>query len=158
MLSTGNERMIFLLRNKLLRKDSRVKLKDDKFGEYLIKDIRIQNNKYYFLTQNTRSGQLKRVPQEYIISIDDMNIDRIIDAYNYDEEVKTIEIDFETDVITDLFGKEEGFIGDIYLEDGMKFILHKDKSPRLCNRILTVRIDDNGIKLIAPRGRPRKNS
>ena len=94
--------MIFLLRNKLLRKDSRVKLKDDKFGEYLIKDIRIQNHKYYFLTQNIRSGQLKRVPQEYIISIDDMNIDRIIDAYNYDEEVKTIEIDFETGNILEI--------------------------------------------------------
>ena len=162
MLATDNEKMMFLLKNKLLRKDSRVKIKDDKFGEHLVKNIQIKNRKYYFIVENTRSKQIKLIPQDYILTIDDMSVDRIIEAYNYDEESSVIEIDEETDIENTIVGQTFcTYVSPkikIDLEDGMKFIFHNDVNPKYKNKVLTVKIDNNGIKFIAPRGRPRKNS
>lgn len=161
MLATDNEKMMFLLKNKLLRKDSRVKIKDDKFGEHLVKNIQIKNRKYYFIVENTRSKQIKLIPQDYILTIDDMSVDRIIEAYNYDEESSIIEIYEETDIANTIVGQTFcTYVSPkikIDLEDGMKFIFHNDVNPKYKNKVLTVKIDNNGIKFIAPRGRPRKN-
>jgi hypothetical protein len=162
MLATGNEKMIFLLRNKLLKRGSRVKIKDDKFNEHIVHSLQLKNGKYYFLVVNTRSGQQKLIPQDYILTIDDMTIDRIIEAYSVDDEIRIIEIDEKTDVANTIIGQTFcTYVSPqrkIDLEDGMKIIFHNDVNPKYRNKVLTVKGVGEYIKLIAPRGRPRKNT
>ena len=70
-----------------------------------------------------------------------------------------IEISYETDVMNDIVGKEEAELDDKDLDEGMRLILHNDKTEKMNNKILNVKYDDKGLlKLVANRGRPKKNS
>jgi hypothetical protein len=104
----------------------------------------------------------KVIPYTKIWVIEDMTLERIIQAYCVDDELNIIEIDDETDVKKDIIGVYEyvfktsdGRI--IELKDGMKMIFHNDVSDKYRNRLLTVKGVGESIKLVAQRGRPKKN-
>jgi glycosyltransferase involved in cell wall biosynthesis len=120
-------------------------------------------DKEYNLTiRDIMNEKDKVIPYTKICVIEDMTIDRIIQAYSVDDELNIIEIDDETDVKKDIIGVYEyvfktsdGRI--IELKDGMKMIFHNDVSDKYRNRLLTVKGVSESIKLVAQRGRPKKN-
>ena len=74
------------------------------------------------------------------------------------DENSIIEISYETDVMNDIVGKEEAELDGKDLDEGMRLILHNDKTEKMNNKILNVKYDDKGLlKLVANRGRPKKN-
>lgn len=103
-----------------------------------------------------------KVAHIVIDTIDEMNIDRLIQAYCVDDELNIIEIDDKTDVANDIIGVVEycfktsdGRI--IELDNGRKIIFHNDVSTKYRNKVLTVKGVGSSIQLVAPRGRPKKN-
>lgn len=93
---------------------------------------------------------------KFIRSISDMPIDRLLDSLGIDSN-KIIEINEYTDVEQDVIGHQEAFIGEIELLPGTKIYLNADACEKYCKKILTVKLDDNEcIKLVANRGRPKK--
>ena len=97
-----------------------------------------------------------------IEAIDDMNIERIMQAYSVDDELSIVEVDEETDVANTIVGQTFcTYVSPqrkIDLEDGMKFIFHNDVNSKYRNKVLTVKGVGDSIKLVAPRGRPKKNA
>lgn len=96
------------------------------------------------------------IPHYLITSISNMSIDKMLEAYDMSENNRVEEIDIETDVINEVIDKSEATIDGIELREGQRFIFLQDVTPKYNNRIYTVRIENNKIKLIANRGRPKK--
>ena len=91
-----------------------------------------------------------------IKEISNMSIDGVLSAYELDAN-RVIEIDIETDIENDVIGKDESEIDGYELEDGMKIIFHNDINPKYKDKVLTVKGVGESIRLVAPRGRPRKS-
>ena len=99
------------------------------------------------------------IPHTLISKIENMPVEKILEAYDMSENNKIEEIDIETDVVNEVIGKKEGCVDGIELKEGKRFIFLNDVTPKYNNRIFTVKYDnDNNIKLIANRGRPKKIS
>lgn len=96
------------------------------------------------------------IPHNLITNINDMPIDKILEAYDMAESNKIEEIDIKTDVINEVIGKERAVIDGIELLEGKRFIFLNDITPKFNNRIYTVKIENDMIKLVANRGRPKK--
>lgn len=109
---------------------------------------------YQSIIPNNRNPFL--IPHNYIISISDMPIDKILEAYDMGESNKIEEIDIQTDVINEVIGKKEAIIDGIKLTEGKRFIFLNDITPKFNNRIYTVKIENDVLKLVANRGRPKK--
>lgn len=108
-----------------------------------------------FNVVNLSSLQTYFIDYRQIKKIDGQPVDKLIKAYDLtDNEIETIDI--ETDIAKDVIGKTCASIDGFNLKEGLKFILTKDKTPKYCNKVLTVRIVKGVIKMIAPRGRPKK--
>lgn len=105
---------------------------------------------------NDYMNKIYTINYKQIKEISNMPINAIIDAYELNER-KIIEIDDETDIVNTVLGKDEAEIYGYDLEDGMKFILHNDKTEKYNNKILTVKNVGESIRLVANRGRPRKS-
>lgn len=112
--------------------------------DIIFQDI-IPNNRKPFL-----------IPHNHIISIGDMPIDKLLEAYDMGESNKIEEIDIQTDVVNEVIGKKEAIIDGIKLSEGKRFIFLNDITPKFNNRIYTVRFENEMIKLVANRGRPKK--
>lgn len=100
-------------------------------------------------------NRIYTINYKQIKEISNMSIDAIIEAYGLNER-KIIEIDAETDIVNTVLGKDYAEIEEYDLEDGMKIILHNDKTPKYNEKILTVKDVGESIRLVANRGRPRK--
>ena len=97
------------------------------------------------------------ISYKQLTTIAGQSIENILEAYDMGSN-KIIEFGVETDVVNNVIGKEEAILNKISLDEGMRIILHKDKTEKLNNKILNVKYDDKGlIKLVANRGRPKKN-
>ena len=86
-----------------------------------------------------------------------MDVERIIQAYEVNDELNTYDVKEKTDVEETVIGKEEAILNGIELDDGMRFIFHNDVNQKYNNKTLTVSGVGSSIKLSAPRGRPKKN-
>ena len=108
------------------------------------------------LLPNRKSNWIK---YNKIKEISNMSIDCVLSAYELDSD-KVIEIDNESDVANTIVGQTFCTYvtpqRKIDLEDGMKIIFHNDINPKYKDKVLTVKGVGESIRLVAPRGRPRK--
>lgn len=126
-------------------------------NEFFIDRISQLPNDIRFLITSLDEACKCSISYRQITKIAGQPIEKILEAYEMGEN-KTIEIDVETDVVNDVIGKEEAEIDGIDLDEGMKIILHNDKTAKMNNKILNVKYDNEGLlKLVGNRGRPRKN-
>lgn len=127
-------------------------------GEYFIDKIFQLNGDVRFLVTKLDESVSYNISYKQISIIAGQSIDDILEAYDMGEN-SIIEIDTETDVMNDVVGKEEAELNGKDLDEGMRLILHNDKTEKMNNKILNVKYDDKGLlKLVANRGRPKKNS
>lgn len=127
-------------------------------GEYFIDKIFQLNGDVRFLVTKLDESVSYNISYKQISIIAGQSIDDILEAYDMGEN-SIIEIDTETDVMNDIVGKEEAELNGKELDEGMRLILHNDKTEKMNNKILNVKYDDKGLlKLVANRGRPKKNS
>lgn len=156
MLSLNNAK--FLVEKEIIRPKvtliSLVNFKQDK--EFVILESFIDKDAVSFHVKEVDGLKMFKVTHKVITKIDGMNVDKIIDAYCVEDELNTIEVNDETDVVNDVVGKSNAIINDILLEEDMKLILHNDKTPEMNDKILTVGRKNGVLKLIQPRGRPKK--
>lgn len=153
------EQMEFLVNKEVLKDGIFIMVENEPWVDYKILNI----DKDYNLTiRDIVNEKDKVIPYTKICVIEDMTLDRIIQAYCVDDELNIIEINDKTDVKKDIIGVYEyvfktsdGRI--IELEDGMKIIFHNDANDKYRNKVLTVKGVGSSINLVAPRGRPKKN-
>ena len=127
-------------------------------GEYFIDKIFQLNGDVRFLITKLDESISYNISYKQISIIAGQSIDDILEAYDMGEN-SIIEISYETDVMNDVVGKEEAELDGKDLDEGMRIILHNDKTEKMNNKILNVKYDDKGLlKLVANRGRPKKNS
>jgi hypothetical protein len=127
-------------------------------GEYFIDKIFQLNGDVRFLVTKLDESNSYNISYKQISIIAGQSIDDILEAYDMGEN-SIIEISYETDVMNDVVGKEEAELDGKDLDEGMRIILHNDKTEKMNNKILNVKYDDKGLlKLVANRGRPKKNS
>lgn len=147
------EEQINLLINKgIVKKGIFINVFEDDF-DYRITDINDTN----FVLLNVDTKQSKTISYKDIRNIEDMDVERILQAYMVDDELSTHHIKNETNISKNVLGKKHAKIDDVDLEDGIKFILYNDSTSKFNNKILTVSGVGSSIKLSAPRGRPKKN-
>lgn len=127
-------------------------------GEYFIDKIFQLNGDVRFLVTKLDESASYNISYKQISIIAGQSIDDILEAYDMGEN-SIIEISYETDVMNDVVGKEEAELDGKDLDEGMRIILHNDKTEKMNNKILNVKYNDKGLlKLVANRGRPKKNS
>lgn len=152
------EQMEFLVNKGVLKDGIFIMIENEPYVDYKILGI---DEEYNLTIRDIMNEKDKVIPYTKICVIEDMTLDRIIQAYCVDDELSLIEVDCETNVVEDIIGKEETYIettmGKISIEEGMKIVFHNDITDKYRNRVLTVKIVENKIKLVAPRGRPKKN-
>lgn len=152
------EQMEFLVNKGVLKDGIFIMIENEPYVDYKILGI---DKEYNLTIRDIMNEKDKVIPYTKICVIEDMTLDRIMQAYCVDDELSIIEINDETDVKKDIIGKTEAdvvsTIGKVSIEEGMKIVFHNDISDKYRNRVLTVKIVDNAIKLVAPRGRPKKN-
>lgn len=142
-----------LLKKQIVKEGIFIQIYGDEF-DYRILKI---NDDKTFIVKNIDTKEDKQITYNDIRIIEDMSVDRIMEAYLVDDELNTITVDKKTDVCKNVIGKENCSIDGNELEDGMKIILHNDVTKKFNNKVLTVSGVGNSIKLSAPRGRPKKN-
>lgn len=106
--------------------------------------------------QNMENDRVGLATYNSITGIEYMDVNRFVKAYEVDDEINTLNVIKKTNVENTIIGKETAKVNGQELKDGMKIILHNDLNPKLCNKPLTVKGVGSSIKLIAPRGRPKK--
>lgn len=106
--------------------------------------------------RNMENDLLLNTTYNTISSIEYMDIDRFVTAYEVDDEMNMVDVIKKTNVEKTIIGKKSAKINGVELTDGSKIFLHNDLNPKFCNKPLTVKGVGNSIKLIAPRGRPKK--
>ena len=150
------EQFELLIKKQIVKEQIFIQLYGDEF-DYRILKVNKGDDGYSFVVRNIDTRDNKTISYKDIRIIEDMPIDRIIDAYLVDEELNTYNIVKKTDVCKTIIGNKNGSINGIELENGMKLVLHNDKTVNYNNKVLTVNGVGSSIKLSAPRGRPRKN-
>lgn len=166
MNKLDKEQFKFLLEHNIIKVGSFVTIANQKMDstDFKITDINEAEDSYHInVIMVDKPGVRYKITHNSIRNIDDMDISRVMQAYAVDDELSIIEINDESDVTNDIVGvvgyvfkTSDGNI--IELEDGMKFIFHNDVNPKYKNKVLTVKGVGESIKLVAPRGRPRKNT
>jgi hypothetical protein len=153
------EQMEFLVNKEVLKDGIFIMVENEPWVDYKILNI---DKEYNLTIRDIVNEKDKVIPYTKICVIEDMTLDRIIQAYCVDDELSIIEINDKTDVKKDIIGVYEyvfktsdGRI--IELEDGMKIIFHNDANDKYRNKVLTVKGVGSSINLVAPRGRPKKN-
>ena len=106
--------------------------------------------------KNMENDLLMNTSYNTISSIEYMDIDRFVKAYEVDDEMNMVDVIKKTNVEKTIIGKKSAKINGVELSDGSKIFLHNDSNPKFCNKPLTVKGVGSSIKLIAPRGRPKK--
>ena len=106
--------------------------------------------------KNMENDLLLNTTYNTISSIEYMDIDRFVKAYEVDDEMNMVDVIKKTNVEKTIIGKKSAKINGVELSDGSKIFLHNDSNPKFCNKPLTVKGVGISIKLIAPRGRPKK--
>lgn len=158
MLNNLSKEQFDLLVNKhIIQENGYFRLYGDKYGDYRINKIIEEKDCYKFSVKNIDTMKDYIIKHNQVSEIEDMPIDRIMEAYLVDEELNTHEIYKKTDLEKTVIGKESATIDGLSLEDGSKWIFHNDVNENYNGKILTVSGVGNCIKLSAPRGRPKKN-
>ena len=142
------EQFDLLLKKQIVKEGIFIQIFGDEF-DYRVLKI---NDDKTFIIKNIDTKEDKQITYNDIRIIEDM------EAYLVDEELNTLDIIKKTDVCKTIIGKKKCSIDGNELEDGMKIVLHNDKTEKYNNKVLTVSGVGSSIKLSAPRGRPKKNT
>lgn len=126
------------------------------YKSFKVVTINNNNGSISFIVKDMETERNYKTLAKCLISIDDMPIDRIMQAYSAEDEMNKIEVIKKTDVRNKLFGKKSAKLNGIQLQDGMKVVLYNDADKTLNNKMLTVKGVGEKIVLTAPRGRPKK--
>ena len=153
------EQMEFLVNKGVLKEGIFIMVENEPWVDYKILNI---DEEFNLTIKDISNDKDRVIPYTKICVIEDMSLDRIMQAYSVDDELSIVEVSDETDVKKDIIGvceyifkTSDGRI--IELEDRMKIIFHNDINPKYRNRVLTVKGVGSSINLVAPRGRPKKN-
>lgn len=152
------EEMKLLIDKNIIKVGTIVQIRNNNYVDYAIQKILYSDNQYIFYLKNLDTLVESIVKQEYITGIEHMNLKRFIEAYSVDDEISTINILKRTNVGKSVINKKEAVLNGIKLTNGIKIILHHDSNIRMNNKPLTVKGVGDSIKLVAPRGRPKKNA
>lgn len=153
-----NEELKLMIDKNIIHKGNIIQLSKCSYMDWKILDIMFSEklNCYLFKIQNIETKNITTVKQSDIGTIEDMPFDRFIQAYEIDDELNTIEIYEKTNVLKDIFGKKRPSLFEYKLFDGMKLILHNDKTEKYNDKVLTVRGVGDNVVLVCPRGRPKQ--
>ena len=155
-----NEELKLMIDKNIIHKGNIIQVKGYDYIDWRIVDINYseKSNCYMFKIQNIETKKIAEIKQTDIGSIEDMSFERFKQAYEIDDELSTIEIHKKTDVVNDIFGRKRPSLCEYKLEDGMKFVLHNDKTEKYNNKLLTVRGVGDNVVLVCPRGRPKEKA
>lgn len=153
-----NEELKLMIDKNIIHKGNIVQLSQCRYMDWKITGISYSNklNCFLFDIQNIETKKVAKVRQNDITTIEDMPFDRFAQAYEIDEELNTVEISDKTNVVKDIFGKKRPSLCEYKLYDGMKLILHNDKTAKYNDKLLTVRGVGDSVQLVCPRGRPKQ--
>ena len=101
----------------------------------------------------------KYIPADEVELIDGMDIKRLLKVYGLNPKGKSeiVEVKHPTDVEKEYVGQPSGKLGHHNLKEGMKVLLHADKTEKYNNVLLTVRGVGKSIKFAKRVGRPKKD-
>lgn len=154
------DEMKLLIDKNIIKKGTIVQILNKDYIDYKIEEILYLNDEeeYVFKLKKLENSDKVMVRQSYITGIEHMNLKRFIEAYSVDDEISTINILKRTNVGKSVLNKKEAVLNGIKLSNGIKIILHHDSNNKMNNKPLTVKGVGDSIKLVAPRGRPKKNA
>jgi len=152
------EQFGWLLDKGIIHEGMTIFIMDDDATDYRILEILWPNRAKtpQLRIKNMDTGDETIIFHKHITGIEDMSAERFVQAYEVDDEMSIINVVKKTNVEKTIIGKKTAKINGVELVDGVKILLHNDVNPKLCNKPLSVKGVGNGIKLVAPRGRPKK--
>ena len=155
----SKEQFVWLVDKGIIHEGMMVNFNNCDYVDFKIKKIFLykdKNKDILLEVQNMENDKIEIASYKSITSIEYMDIDRFVRAYEVDDEMNMVDVIKKTNVEKTVIGKKTAKIDGIELVDGSKVFLHNDSNPKFCNKPLTVKGVGSSIKLIAPRGRPKK--
>lgn len=152
----------FLVEKGVIKNNSMVQICNQVYPGMKVPDYKIMklyqngNNWVDMTVKNIETDVNYKLPINRIVAIDDMKVERMVQAYSVEDELNTIDVIKKTNVNKTIVGKKSVKVNGTQLEDGMRLFLHNDSDKRMNNKVLTVRGVGSSIVLVAPRGRPKK--
>lgn len=159
----SNEDLKQLIEHNIVKKNTLVTLLNDRtMREYRVIQVLEEDGMAKLIIKPFDERKLYKVSHKIIDTIDGQEAMYLQEIYELDID-PPITISEETN-INEMMNKkgiiegESPKINNIELKEGMRIILTNDADENMNDKILTVKIVDNGIKLVGNRGRPKKSN
>ena len=159
----SNEDLKQLIEHNIVKKNTLVTLLNDRtMREYRVIQVLEEDGMAKLIIKPFDERKLYKVSHKIIDTIDGQEAMYLQEIYELDID-PPITISEETN-INEMMNKkgiiegENPKINNIELKEGMRIILTNDADENMNDKILTVKIVDNGIKLVGNRGRPKKSN
>lgn len=159
----SNEDLKQLIEHNIVKKNTLVTLLNDRtMREYRVIQVLEEDGIAKLIIKPFDERKLYKVSHKIIDTIDGQEAMYLQEIYELDID-PPITISEETN-INEMMNKkgiiegESPKINNIELKEGMRIILTNDADENMNDKILTVKIVDNGIKLVGNRGRPKKSN
>lgn len=124
--------------------------------EYIVSKIGKLKDCIVFYVYNGYKECQYKVKQSAILKVDEMDVHKLVDAYNGSSTDDVLEVMESTNVERSIIGKKCGELDGQKLENGMRIMLTNDKNDKLNDKILVVKGVGESIVLAPNRGRPKK--
>ena len=124
--------------------------------EYIVSKIGKLKDCVVFYVYNGYKECQYKVKQSAILKVDEMDVHKLVDAYNGSSTDDVLEVMESTNVERSIIGKKCGELDGQKLENGMRIMLTNDKNDKLNDKILVVKGVGESIVLAPNRGRPKK--
>lgn len=159
----SNEDLKQLIEHNIVKKNTLVTLLNDRtMREYRVIQVLEEDGIAKLIIKPFDERKLYKVSHKIIDTIDGQEAMYLQEIYELDID-PPITISEETN-INEMMNKkgiiegESPKINNIELKEGMRIILTNDADENMNDKILTVKIVDNGVKLVGNRGRPKKSN
>ena len=159
----SNEDLKQLIEHNIVKKNTLVTLLNDRtMREYRVIQVLEEDGIAKLIIKPFDERKLYKVSHKIIDTIDGQEAMYLQEIYELDID-PPITISEETN-INEMMNKkgiieeENPKINNIELKEGMRIILTNDADENMNDKILTVKIVDNGVKLVGNRGRPKKSN
>lgn len=159
----SNEDLKQLIEHNIVKKNTLVTLLNDRtMREYRVIQVLEEDGMAKLIIKPFDERKLYKVSHKIIDTIDGQEAMYLQEIYELDID-PPITISEETN-INEMMNKkgiiegESPKINNIELKEGMRIILTNDADENMNDKILTVKIVDNGVKLVGNRGRPKKSN
>lgn len=159
----SNEDLKQLIEHNIVKKNTLVTLLNDRtMREYRVIQVLEEDGIAKLIIKPFDERKLYKVSHKIIDTFDGQEAMYLQEIYELDID-PPITISEETN-INEMMNKkgiiegESPKINNIELKEGMRIILTNDADENMNDKILTVKIVDNGVKLVGNRGRPKKSN